>query len=99
MFDYFSVYKREQARDFYDEELAARKEFNKNAIKRQGLFSKEKPTEELSLKNSNGFYFMKLEVGANLTQHSSFPWEIYFDDMHHLEVSTGGEYCFLYHSI
>ena len=85
----FSAYKREQARAFYNEELASRKEFNENANKRKSLFSKEKPTDELSLKNSNRFNYMKLEVGANLTQHSSFPWEIYFDDMHHLEVSAG----------
>ena len=86
IFVIFSVYKREQAKAFYDEELASRKEFNN---KRKGLFSKEIPTEELSLKNSNRFYHMQLEVSANLTQHSSFPWEIYFDNMHHLEVSTG----------
>ena len=86
IFVIFSVYKKEQAKAFYDEELASRKEFNN---KRKGLFSKEIPTEELSLKNSNRFYHMILEVGSNLTQHSSFPWEIDFDNMHHLEVNTG----------
>ena len=28
---------------------------------------------------------MKMNISSNLTQHSSFPWEIYFDNMHHLE--------------
>ena len=49
------------------------------------MFSKEKGTEKESILHSDERYFMKLETNSTQTQHSSFPWEVYFDDMHHLE--------------
>ena len=65
--------------------MEARKAFNENFKERKSPFNKEKPIEKSSITHSNRYYYVKLEIGSNLTEHSSFPWEIYFDDMHHLE--------------
>ena len=65
--------------------MEARKAFNENFKERKSPFNKEKPIEKSSITHSNRYYYVKLEIGSNLTEHSSFPWEVYFDDMHHLE--------------
>ena len=35
--------------------------------------------------NNDRLYYLETDVESNMTQHSSFPWEIYFNNMHHLE--------------
>ena len=42
-------------------------------------------TDKTSILNSDKLLYMKMDLSSNQTQYSSFPWEIYFDNMHHLE--------------
>lgn len=65
--------------------MESREEFNKNFKERKGLFNKEMSTDKTSILNSDKLLYMKLDLSSNQTQYSSFPWEIYFDNMHHLE--------------
>ena len=79
---FISAYRREKLDTYYDEEIKSREEYNQQ---NKGLFDKEKLTEKTSVLNSDKVHYMKLETSSNLTQHSSFPWEVYFDNMQHLE--------------
>lgn len=80
----FVAYRREKIVKYHDAEVESREEFNKNLKNKNGLFDKEKPTEKTSILNSDKILYMKMDTN-NLTQYSSFPWEIYFNNMHHLE--------------
>ena len=46
---------------------------------------KKKDTDRTSILNSINNYFMKYDINDTLLSYTSFPWDIYFDDMHHLE--------------
>ena len=38
--------------------------------------------------NSDKIYHIEIELSSNVTQHSSFPWEGFSDDLHHLEETN-----------
>ena len=74
------IYRESKLRNYYNSE----RQLRQNSTNPTEHFTNENETES-SIMHSYGKYYMKLETSVNQTQHSSFPWEVYFDDMHHLE--------------
>ena len=62
---------------------------SKNVLKKSKyLFDKDKSTDETSVLNSDKLYHIEIELSSKMTQHSSFPWEVFSDDLHHLEETN-----------
>ena len=57
----------------------------KNTSKSENLFEDQKGVEDTSIMNSNGIFYLNYTTNSTMNQHSSFNFEVYFDDMHHLE--------------
>ena len=78
---FFRQYREYKHSEYYDKEMQSRK----NTSKSENLFEDQKGVEDTSIMNSNGIFYLNYTTNSTMNQHSSFNFEVYFDDMHHLE--------------
>ena len=89
----FWHHRQAKSKAFFEQEKQLRQKESRSVK----FLEEAKEVEMISILNSGGHYFMKVDINETQRRYSSFPWETYFDDMHHLEkkdVKRGKAYIF-----
>ena len=85
-FKEFYLHRGRKIEQFYEDELARRQNSSDQPNPKMLLTDvKKKDTDRTAILNSVNIYFMKHDINDTLLSYTSYPWEIYFNHLQHLE--------------